>query len=89
MYLDGGQIPARYQIQRYKLNFMQYILQQDEESLLYQMLDAQKEQPVKGDWFSECNKILEEFEINLGSERIKTMSRQEFKRLTKDKLFPN
>ena len=49
------------------------------------MLDAQKEQPVKGDWFSECNKILEEFEINLGSERIKTMSRQEFKRLTKDK----
>ena len=35
MYLDGGQVPARYQIKRYKLNFMQYILQQDEESLMY------------------------------------------------------
>ena len=26
MYLEGGQVPARYQIQRYKLNFLQYIL---------------------------------------------------------------
>ena len=28
MYLDGGQVPARHQIQRHKLNFLQYILQQ-------------------------------------------------------------
>ena len=85
MYLDGGQVPARYQIQRYKLNFMQYILQQDEESLMYQMLEAQINQPVKGDWFSECSKILDEFQITLGHESIKMMSRQDFKRLTKDK----
>ena len=50
MYLDGGQVPARYQIERYKLNFFQFILQQDEESLLYQILEAQRIQPVGGDW---------------------------------------
>ena len=78
MYLDGGQVPARYQIKRYKPNFMQYILQQNEESLLYKMLEAQILQPVKGDWFSECYKILEEFNIILQPESIKLMKREEF-----------
>ena len=40
MYLDGAQIPAKYQIQRYKLNFLQYVLQQGESSILYTMLEA-------------------------------------------------
>ena len=85
MYLDGGQVPARYQIQRYKLNFLQYILQQEEESLLYKMLEAQQKQPVKGDWYSECCKIIENFEIELSFETIKSMTRENFKRLTKER----
>ena len=85
MYLDGGQVPAGYQIQRYKLNFFQYILQQSEESILYQVLEAQRIQPVRGDWYSECCNILEFFEINLGPEEIKSMTRPQFKRLTKQK----
>ena len=85
MYLDGGQVPARYQIQRYKLNFLQYILQQEEESLLYKMLEAQQKQPVKGDWYSECCKIIENFKIELSFETIKSMTRENFKRLTKER----
>ena len=46
---------------------------------------CKKKQPVKGEWFSEFSKILDEFQINLGHESIKMMSRQDFKRLTKDK----
>ena len=34
MYLDLCQTPARYQINRFKMNFLQYMLQQEEESLL-------------------------------------------------------
>jgi hypothetical protein len=30
MYLDGGQVPARYQISRFRVNFLHYILQQEE-----------------------------------------------------------
>ena len=56
MYLDLGQVPARYQINRFKVNFLQYILQQNESSLLYKMLRAQQELPVKGDWFSDVKK---------------------------------
>ena len=32
MYLDLGQVPARYQVKRFQVNFLQYILQQDESS---------------------------------------------------------
>ena len=63
MYLEGGEVPARYQIKNRKLNFLHYILQQDEKSLLYTMLEAQAKQPVKGDWYSECKQILVEFNI--------------------------
>ena len=57
MYLDGGHISPDSPI-------MQYIIQHDEKSLLYQMVDAKKK-PIEGNWFSECNKLLEEFDINL------------------------
>ena len=43
-------------------------------SLQYQMLEAQKNQPVKG----ECSKLLDEFQIKLGHDSIKMMSRHAF-----------
>ena len=60
MYLDLGQVPARYQVKRYMMNFLQYLLQQDENSLLYKMIRAQQEHPTRGDWFSETMEILHE-----------------------------
>ena len=54
MYLDGG--PARYQITRYMVNFLHYILQQEDNSLLNLMFRAQEKSPTKGDWVSETKK---------------------------------
>ena len=39
--LELGQNPARFQIKRMTLNFYQYILQQNDDSLLFSMLSAQ------------------------------------------------
>ena len=52
-------VPPRYTIKRFKLNFFQYILHQKELSLLYRMLEAQQKQPSRGDWFSKCSEIKE------------------------------
>ena len=52
MYLDIGLYPARYQVHRQMLNFLQYILQQPSGSLLYRMFTVQQENPTKGDWVS-------------------------------------
>ena len=40
-------------------------LQQEEISLLYSTLKAQEDNYVKGDWFSESQQTLKEFEINV------------------------
>ena len=47
MYLEAGQIPARYQIKRMILVFFQYISKQKEDSMLFKMLQAQVSNPIK------------------------------------------
>ena len=63
LYFESGHCPARFQVKRMKLVFYQYILQQEENSLLFRFLMAQKEEPRRGDWYSEVQQILKEFEI--------------------------
>ena len=52
VYLDDDQISARYTVKRYELNFLQYMLHQNE---------AQQKQPVRGEWFSYCTEIVEKY----------------------------
>ena len=70
MYLELGQVPARFKIQRFKLNFLQYILHQKQTSLLHQMLIAQKQNPVSGDWVSKVSKSLKDLGIGFDFEKI-------------------
>ena len=73
MYLDIGLYPARYQVHRQMLNFLQYILQQPSGSLLYRMFTVQQENPTKGDWVSLVKKLVGQYDINLNMEEIKDM----------------
>jgi hypothetical protein len=61
LYFESGHCPARYQVKRMKLVFYQYILKQEDNSLLFRFLMAQKEEPRRGDWYSETQKILKQF----------------------------
>ena len=49
LYLESGQVPARFIIQKLKLNFLYYILQQSPDSLLYRFFEAQRQNPTRGD----------------------------------------
>ena len=51
LYLESGQVPARFHIKRMQLNMYHYILNQKEDSLLYKMLMAQISDPVKKQFF--------------------------------------
>ena len=85
LYLESGQVPARFQIKRMQLNMYQYILKQKESSLLYSMLMAQIEDPVKNDFYSTVCAILAEVNINQSQEEIKQMTQNQFKSLVKEK----
>ena len=49
------------------------------------MLEAQKNNTVQGNWFSECLTIRRCFKIELNIEEIKSMSRTCFRKITKQK----
>ena len=54
MYLEFSQIPARFEIMKIRLLFLQTILTEDENSMISKFINIQKEHSVKGDWMSTC-----------------------------------
>ena len=85
LYLESGQLPARFVIQKMKLIFFQYILKQKEDSLMFRFLMAQKYSPTKGDWFSDVMKIMDEFQINKSEDDLKKTSTDIFKKIVRQK----
>ena len=43
--------PAKYMIPQYKVAYLQYILQQEEQSLILRFLHSQHRNPTEGEWF--------------------------------------
>ena len=70
LYFESGQLPARIVIKKMKLTFFHYILSQKEESLMFRFLIAQRNDPIKGDWYSNILEIMQEFEIGQNEEDI-------------------
>ena len=65
LYLESGQIPARFEVKKKRLLFLKYILNQTEESTVSKVFVLQIEQPRKGDWASSCMRDLEYLDIRL------------------------
>ena len=86
LYLEIGQIPARFEIKKMRLLFLHYILQQNTDSLISKFLYLQLESPVKGDWASSCLTDLKELEINKSFEEIKLLTRKEFSKTLKNHI---
>ena len=50
LYLELGVTPIRNIIRNRRLNFLQYILHEEKDSLMYSFLKAQLDQPTRNDW---------------------------------------
>ena len=87
LYFELGQIPARFEILKLRLLFLKYILDQEEESLINKFFKLQIQQPTKGDWGSTCISNLSELNMNLSLEEIKSMPKQRFKNILKQKIL--
>jgi hypothetical protein len=74
LYLEMGCVPFKYIVARRRLNFLHYILNEDDSSLIHQVLKSQSEQPVKDDWYLSVVKDLEEFQLDMNFEEIKQLS---------------
>ena len=84
-YLELGAEPIRFRIMKRKLSFLQYILKQNDKSMIYEVLKATRENPEKNDFVLTCEKYLNQLQINLSFEDIKSLSKNGFDRLLKEK----
>ena len=84
-----GHTPARHEIQKTRLLFLQYILQQSDDSKINQFLKLQFEQPTRGDWGSTCIQDLKQLGINESFEEIKLMTKNKFTKILKEKKMKN
>merc|ERR1712115_710964 len=84
LYLELGQIPARYEIIKMRLLFLKYILEQPIESNVRKMLNLQLEKPSLGDWASTCLSDLEDINLKLTLDEIRTISKQKYLMILKE-----
>ena len=66
-----------------RLMYLQYLLQEDENSLLNKFFIAQLENPVQGDWTNQVKKDINEVALDTSMEEIKMMSKETFKEIVK------
>ena len=84
-----GHIPARFEIQKMRLLYLKYILEENEESLLRKFLQLKMEEPTKEDWASTCFEDLQQLEISESLDEIKKISKSKFTNMLKSKLRTN
>ena len=89
LYLELGHTPARLAIQKMRILYLQYILQESDISTLNQFLQLQMEMPTKGDWASSVLKDLKDFKISQSFEEIKLMSKNQLTKILRKSQSEN
>ena len=84
-YLELGIYPIRFEIMKRKIIFLQYILKQDKNSMIYKVFKATSENPVKNDFVETCKKYLKQLDIKLTFEEISEMSSNRLQNIVKQK----
>ena len=78
LYLETGVKPIRYTIKMRRLMFLQYLLQEDPNSMISQFFHAQDRNPSKNDWAITARQNLEELSLNLTYDDIRKLSKLQF-----------
>ena len=66
--------------------FLQYILKQDKESMMFRILKAIEENPVKNDFVFTCKKYLEILKMNTTFEQLEKLSKIQLKKIIKERI---
>ena len=85
IYLETGLTPARFVMINRRLNFLHYLLRQDEKSIIYNFLMNQLENPLPNDWINLIRKDLIDLEIEIEIPEMREISSEEFKKIVNQK----
>ena len=84
--MELGCLPYKELVQKRRLLFLQYILNEDPDSIVAKFLKTQTMNPTKKDWVSTVKKDLENLDLNVTFEDIKVMKKSSFKNMLKQSI---
>ena len=87
LYLELGVMPLRDMIRQRRLNFLKYILDQKEESILSQVFEKQCEKKTKKDWVTSVLADLDLLDLNVTFADIRTMNKVKWKNMLKQSIM--
>ena len=86
LYLESGNVPIRFILMARRVNFLHYIMNEEESSLMKTFFNAQVESPVKGDWVLTVERDLKELQINQSFVEIGQTSKVKLKNILREKV---
>ena len=91
LYLDLGCVPFRQIIQKRRILFLHYILNESQDSLMYRFLQCQLLNRKKRDWITQALTDIQDLKLDLKLEDVKTMKKSKLKKMlnfaVKEKAF--
>ena len=86
LYLETKSIPIRFILASRRILYLHSILQKDENEMVRQTFEAQKMQPLEGDYVKLVTQDCEFIGLNMTEDEIKCMKKQRFKIIVKNKI---
>ena len=86
LYLETGNIPIRFILMSRRLNFLHYILNQDQESLLRSVFNAQVDNPIRGDWVTQVEMDIRDLGLQCTFDQIRAISKEQFREIVREKV---
>ena len=83
IYLELGIVHIREIIRQRRLNFLHYILNQENDSIMFRVFEKQSKNKSKHDWVTTICNDLEEIGLSVTFEEIQKMSRRKWKSMVK------
>ena len=80
LYLETGTVPIRWILSQRRVNFLKHILTRNKEELIRKVYEAQKNNPVMGDFVKIVEKDLEAFELTLDEVAQESMTKLALKK---------
>ena len=80
-HLELGVVLVRFQIMKRKLGFVQYILKQIKDSMIFKFHQTQLEKKGPKDWITQVLKDMEDLRINLSLDDIKELKKSDLKNI--------
>ena len=85
LYLELGIVPLKYILQGRRLMFLHYLMNLDEDEMLYKFFSAQRNNPGRNDWIQTILQDINDLQLNMSIDEIKLCPRSKFKIIVREK----